>query len=221
LDNENQIPDQDYYRPIFSPWLGYGEFRRYYKLAQGATLVSPDRCWIIYSLCRQALFVEGDIWECGVYKGGTAAMLAKIVSDKAPFKRLHLFDTFAGMPDTDSNLDLHKCGDFKDTTLDVVKKYVGETALTVYHPGKIPLSFSGQENSRIAFAHIDVDIWQSVIDCCDFIFPRLSAGGFIVFDDYGFPTCPGARNAVDLYFSEKEVIPLVLPTGQAIIFKSR
>jgi len=221
MNTKKPIPDQEYYRPVFAPWLGYGEFRRYYKRAKGATLVSADRCWILYSLCRQALFVEGDIWECGVYKGGTAAMLARIVDEHAPYKRVRLFDTFAGMPEADSGRDMHQRGDFNDTTLDAVRKYIGASASTEYHPGLIPCTFSGMEQSRIAFAHIDVDIWQSVIDCCEFIFPRLSAGGFMVFDDYGFPTCPGARAAVDAYFAGREVVPLVLPTGQAIVFKSR
>jgi len=148
-------------------------------------------------------------------------MLARIVDEHAPYKRVRLFDTFAGMPEADSGRDMHQRGDFNDTTLDAVRNYIGASASTEYHPGLIPRTFSGMEQSRIAFAHIDVDIWQSVIDCCEFIFPRLSAGGFMVFDDYGFPTCPGARAAVDTYFAGREVVPLVLPTGQAIVFKSR
>ena len=213
--------DAKYYRPLFSPWLGYGDFARYYDLAKSRTLVSPDRCWVIYSLCRQALFLDGDIWECGVYKGGTAAMLAQIVHDGSPTKRLHLFDTFEGMPETDHANDLHRKGDFSDTTLTGVKSYVKQNDIAVYHQGFIPDTFRGLESSRIALAHIDVDIRQSVTDCCDFIFPRLSVGGFLVFDDYGFPSCPGARQAVDTYFTGREIVPLVLPTGQAVIFKSK
>jgi len=48
--------------------------------------------------------------------------------------------------------------------------------------------------------------------------PQFSAGGFF-FDDYGFPTCPGARQAVDEFFADKPEVPLVLPTGQAIVIK--
>jgi O-methyltransferase len=57
------------------------------------------------------------------------------------------------------------------------------------------------------------------MDCLNFIWPRLSQGGFIVFDDYGFPTCPGARAAVDEFFHAKDFRPLCLPTGQALVFK--
>lgn len=43
--------------------------------------------------------------------------------------------------------------------------------------------------------------------------PRLSSGGIIVFDEHGFPSCPGARAAVDDFLADKPEIPLVLPTG--------
>jgi O-methyltransferase len=66
---------------------------------------------------------------------------------------------------------------------------------------------------------VDVDILDSVKACCEFLYPRLQAGGFLVFDDYGFPSCPGARQAVDRYFRDKREVPLVLPTGQAVVFR--
>ena len=216
-----RIPDGKYYRPLFSPWLGYGDFSHYYDLAKARTIVSPDRCWVLYCLCKQSLSVEGEIWECGVYKGGTAAMLAGIAGRGAPGKRVRLFDTFQGIPETDAIVDIHKKGDFHDATLADVRDYVKHKDITVYHQGLIPQTFDGLEASRIAFAHIDVDIWKSVMDCCTFIFPRLSVGGFMLFDDYGFPSCPGARKAVDEFFSDKTEVPLVLPTGQAVVFKSK
>ena len=64
-----------------------------------------------------------------------------------------------------------------------------------------------------------MDIYKSVIDCCEFIYPRLLKGGVLIFDDYGFRSCPGAKKAVDYFFRDKIEVPLILPTGQAIIFK--
>jgi O-methyltransferase len=89
-----------------------------------------------------------------------------------------------------------------------------------FHKGLIPETFLGLEESRIAMAHVDVDIYSAVRACCEFIFPRLRVGGFMVFDDYGFPTCPGARTAVDEFFVGRSATPLVLQTGQAVVFKS-
>jgi O-methyltransferase len=123
------------------------------------------------------------------------------------------------MPATDSEKDLHQKGDFRDTSLEAVRAYVGNDDLCVFRPGFIPDTFQGLESSQIAFAHIDLDIYRSILDCLNFVWPRLSAGGFVVFDDYGFPSCPGARAAVDEFFSSRSCVPLCLPTGQAVVFK--
>ena len=217
----DDIADRDLYQPLFSPWLAErGEFRRYYDIAAPRTLVSADRCHVLYTLLLQALHVAGDVWECGVYKGGTAAMLAALLADKGKSQqRLFLFDTFEGMPETDATEDLHKKGDFADTSVEAVTAYVGHGDLCVVRKGFIPDTFAGLETAQIAFAHIDVDIYRSIIDCLVFIWPRLSSGGFVVFDDYGFSSCPGARAAVDTFFRDKACVPLCLPTGQAVVFK--
>jgi len=116
--------------------------------------------------------------------------------------------------------DSHQKGDFEDTSFSAVKARVGRDDIVRFHQGFIPETFTGLEESKISFAHVDVDIYRSVLDCCEFIMQRLTPGGFVVFDDYGFPSCPGAKEAVDEFFGERQEKPLVLPTGQAVIFNS-
>ena len=210
------IRDSELYEPFYSPWRSPAFVAQYKKISP-YTLVSEDRCYVLASLATQALRLEGEVWECGVYKGGTAMLLAECLS-AAP-RVLRLFDTFEGMPKTDSARDLHKAGDFSDTSFEAVRSLVRGDFIH-FHKGLIPATFSGLESARIAFAHVDVDIYSAVLECCDFIFPKLCVGGFMVFDDYGFPSCPGARIAVDRFFLGRTAIPLVLPTGQAVVFKS-
>lgn len=209
-------PDEELYNPLFSPWLGK-EFGDLVAPFQEWTLVSPDRLWVLASLAEQAVG-KGEFWECGVYKGGAAMLLSHILARSGPpGTPLRLFDTFAGMPESDPVRDRHGPGDFQDTDEEAVAARVPSA---IIHPGFIPDTFQGLEDARIGFAHVDTDIYQSVLDCCHFIYPRLATGGFLIFDDYGFPTCPGAREAVDEYFSARnEARPLVLPTGQAVVFK--
>ena len=146
-------------------------------------------------------------------------MLAKIIIENGAEKKLFLFDTFAGMPATDKNRDLHREGDFSDTSAEQVTAFIDAPNVAVLRKGYIPDTFSGLESHRIAFAHIDLDIYRSVIDSLKFIWPRLSSGGSIVFDDYGFPSCPGALQAVDEFFARTVAHPLCLHTGQALVFK--
>jgi len=75
------------------------------------------------------------------------------------------------------------------------------------------------EAERFCFVHVDADIYRSVLDACAFFWPRLSPGGVLVFDDYGFESCPGAKRAVDEYFAGAMDRPWYLPSGQCVVVK--
>jgi len=60
---------------VFSAWLGDPDFRRLYDGIERYTVVSPDRCYMLFALARYASQLDGDFAECGVYKGGTALLL--------------------------------------------------------------------------------------------------------------------------------------------------
>ncbi len=214
------IPNPELYRPIFSPWLGGGEFGRLRDAVTARTLVSADRLWVLYCAAKQMLAHPGDFVECGVYRGGTARMFAELIDgNESTARRLHLFDTFAGMPATDPDVDKHMQGDFSDTDLATVQKFVGQRPFISWHVGRFPETFAGVPWKEIALLHIDVDIKQSVLDTLDHLFSKVRTGGLVIFDDYGFSSCVGARLAVDQFFSGRKEVPIVLPTGQALVIK--
>jgi len=74
----------------------------------------------------------------GVYRGGTARRLRHVVDGARSSRRLYLFDTFGGMPSTRKGLDLHRSGDFSDTSLGAVSDFVGKEDGIVYRRGLIP-----------------------------------------------------------------------------------
>jgi len=215
------IPDAALYAPLYSPWKR-DEFQVLYAAIQDFTLVGPDRAWVLYTLSRQAMAVSGAFVECGVYRGGTAVLMAKVLeqSGVAVNKPLHLFDTFCGMPQTTRGVDLHKAGDFADTNAAAVRARLPPRITCELHAGVIPQTFAALTDLQVAFAHIDLDIYRAVLDSCEFLYPRMTRGGFMVFDDYGFASCPGARSAVDEFFANKPENPLCLSTGQALVFRN-
>ena len=70
------------------------------------------------------------------------------------------------------------------------------------------------------FVHADADVYPSTKDICEFFYPRLTPGGLIIFDDYGYSGAPGAKKAVDEYFKNQPDKVTVIPGGQAIVVKS-
>lgn len=197
-------------------WNQDPNFMDIWKKIQGRTLVDYLRCHILYQASISTQSVPGRVAEVGVYKGGTAYLLGRTLGNRA----LHLFDTFAGMPETDPKKDLHRKGDFSDVSIEGVQKFLEEFGKHVeIHRGFFPETAKNLDGTW-SFVHVDADIYQSVLDCAAFFWPRMPTGGIMIFDDYGFPSCPGAKMAVDEYFSKiSKKVALYLPTGQYFSLK--
>jgi O-methyltransferase len=213
------VPDLDLYRPLFSPWEGQADFKRYFDPVRPHTLVGSERCWILLQMMRHALALTGDFAEFGVFRGGTALLAAEVLRDAHDHRPLHLFDSFAGMPTTSTGEPFAR-GDLGQTSKAAVRDLVAPAGVKVeMHSGYIPDTFRETGIAQLAYAHVDVDLYQSVLDCIEFVYPRLVPGGIIIFDDYGFPSCTRAREAVDQAFAALPEKPIYLPTGQAMVIK--
>jgi O-methyltransferase len=204
--------------PKVSPFWDYdADFNRLHQQLIGYTVVSKERCFMIYQLARQAAHIPGDVAEVGVYKGGTAKLLARVFASSD--KSIHLFDTFSGMPPPNPEKDFIKKGAFGDTNLERVKGYLNDCEDILLYKGIFPETAKSIEDRMFCFAHIDADIYRSVMDCCEFFYPRLQNGGIMIFDDYGDRSCPGAKAAVDEFFADKVEMLCYLTTGQCIVIR--
>jgi hypothetical protein len=206
--------------PLFSPWLGHPDFQSIYEGAEPYTLVSPDRCYMLIELARYARHLAGDFAECGVWNGGTALLLARTLGTSAS-KKLYLFDSFEGLPKVNGEKDSwFSEGQYRANSIGAVKAVLSDFRNMIdIRCGWIPETFRGLEERRYAFAHIDVDIYQSNLDCCAYFYPRLVPGGVLLFDEYCFAAARGEKDAVDEFFADKPERPIALPTGQAFVLK--
>ena len=200
---------------IFPLWNDDEQFNTLMEQIRNHTLVDKIRCFMLYQFSRHVASLRGDIAEVGVYKGGTAKLLAKSFESKG--KIVHLFDTFTGMPESDTARDFHMAGDFGDTSLEKVRNFLSDCINVRFYQGFFPETSKPVENTTFCIVHVDADIYQSISDCCRFFYPRLERGGIMVFDDYGFISCPGAKIAVDEFFLDKPEKPCYLPTGQCFV----
>jgi O-methyltransferase len=210
-----EIKDAQLYRPMFSPWLS-SEWSERLRAHDPRSLLSLHAKYILYCVALDSTRrCSGELAECGVYKGGTAKILAEL----APDRPVNLFDTFCGMPETDPDRDLHKAGDFADTTLESVRAYLAGHANVKCVAGMIPRSLDAVRDRKFSFVHIDLDIYSSIKAACEFFYPRMERGGILLFDDYGYPSCPGARVAVDEFFSDKPETKMAMITAQCSVQK--
>jgi O-methyltransferase len=197
-------------------WQDAAGFAPLWRVARTRTLLDEARAQTLFQLARHASQLDGAMAEIGVYRGGTARLLASVAD--AASRELHLFDTFVGMPRADER-DLHMSGDFWQTSLEEVQRFVGGFRSTVFHQGEFPATAPPVAKQRFSFVHVDVDIARSVEACCEFFYPRLVPGGVLLFDDYGFTSCPGAKLATDAFFADKPEPVMHLTTSQALVLK--
>jgi O-methyltransferase len=102
----------------------------------------------------------------------------------------------------------HGVGDFRDTTLDAVRAVVSELANVELVQGVFPASAAGLKDLRFAFVHLDLDWYRSTRDALEWLLPRMSAGGAIVLDDYGWKHCPGVKQAIEEFELEvRQTVP--------------
>jgi O-methyltransferase len=160
--------------------------------------------------------VEGDFAELGVYQGGSA----RLIHHYAPERVLHLFDTFSGFDAREIARPEQK-GQFADTSVAAVLKRIAPlNANVIPHVGRFPDSVPEELRSRrVAFVHLDADLFAPIIAGLEFFYPRTSRGGVVVVHDYN--AWPGARCAVDEFFADKSEVPIPMPdkSGSAIIVK--
>ncbi|HUB86539.1 MAG TPA: TylF/MycF/NovP-related O-methyltransferase, partial [Verrucomicrobiae bacterium] len=69
--------------------------------AKRYTMATPDRCRHLWDACKQVLGrnVPGSFVECGVWKGGSSAIMALALRNSGQNRALHLFDSFEGLPE--------------------------------------------------------------------------------------------------------------------------
>jgi Macrocin-O-methyltransferase (TylF) len=200
-----------------------GDFLADYERFDRSNYRSFDRKFAMKELLKLALPLDGDVAECGVFRGASAFLLAKGIASLAPEKKLHLFDSFAGLSEPKPELDgshWHS-GDLACGLAEVASNLKQYANLIVFQPGWIPEKFSEASEKQFCFVHVDVDLFAPTHDALAFFGPRMVPGGLIVCDDYGFETCPGARRAMDEYARASGQTVVHLPTGQGIISVGR
>lgn len=135
--------------------------------------------------------VPGDAADLGAYRGGSSLVMRRL----APSRRLHVFDTWEGNPYDEAGCH-HGKGDWK-ADFNECRRVVGNSDLTVYHRGVFPATAQAADLGRFSFVYVDMDTEQATRDALDFFWPRMSPGGKVLIDDYGWHACPGVKRAVD------------------------
>lgn len=190
----------------------------YGRLLIDGNVVQPlEDFFNLYQFVLQVQDLPGDLAELGVYRGGSAKLMALL---KGP-KPLHLFDTFAGMPEVCAGVDRHHRGDFSQTELSAVQRYLEPCPDVFFYPGWFPESAAAlaQTPTQFCLVHLDADIYPSTLAGLKFFYPRTVKGGVILCHDYSNVDCPGVKKALAEFLADKPERAIALWKTQCLLIK--
>ena len=109
---------------------------------------------------------------------------------------------------------------YSDATLyPSVQKRFAHMANVKVIKGFVPESFAEGSPESIAFLHVDLNSPAAEAAALEVLFDRVTAGGYVLFDDYGWFAARKQKEAIDAFFAPRGYAVLELPTGQGLVIK--
>lgn len=207
----------------YAPWLSDTEFLLWYGKIAANTLVDQYRCFELWELLGQLRDTPGDIIEVGVWRGGTGALIAHRAQALRGHRKTYLCDTFSGVVKATDHDTTYRGGEHADTSEDQVREFLSRLEIdnAVILAGIFPdVHRQAVSDKTFCFVHIDVDVYQSAKEVFEFVWPRLSVGGVIVFDDYGFESCDGIPKLLEEYRFQPGKLVIHNLNGHALIVRT-
>ena len=182
--------------------------------------------WRLHTLAwaaKNSLNIEGDFVECGVFKGFCSGVLFDYLDFQDIPRQAYLYDTFEGLPEETSTeaerLVWDYSGHAKDSVYNGVCEKFSKFGNVNIVRGTVPDSFKVAVPEKIAFLHIDMNSEQAEMLALEHLFDKLTPGGFIVFDDFGWMSNRNQMSAELAFMNERGQHVMELPTGQGLVIK--
>jgi O-methyltransferase len=180
-------------------------------LIRRSTMLGPAR---IQSLSRLAQRIEdeqipGDVVECGVYRGGSAAIFARRATHSRLGRTVWLFDAFRGMPPATASDGPEAdgwVGNLRSSPRRVerlLRRTGADMSRVRIVPGLFQDTFPTAHIPRIALLNLDADWYESIKLCLETFYDAVAVGGFVSIDDYRL--WPGCQQAVDEFIRKRQL----------------
>ena len=165
---------------------------------EAETMIGMQRLTSLQN-CVETVLAEdipGDLVETGVWRGGACILMRAVLAAHGDTTRsVWLADSFQGVPRSDA---VNYKAD-KGIRADLAAGILGVSEAEVranferyglldekvrFLPGWFKDTLHNAPIDRIAVLRLDGDLYESTIQALDALYPRLSAGGFCIVDDY-------------------------------------
>lgn len=151
--------------------------------------------------------VKGDLIETGVWRGGACIfMRAVLAAYGIKDRKVFVADSFEGLPKPDVEQYPADKGDrihlftylavSQDEVENNFRKYALLDKQVVFLKGWFKDTLPQAPVDKLAILRLDGDTYGSTMNSLEYLYPKLSRGGFCIIDDYALQGC---KSAVDNY----------------------
>jgi O-methyltransferase len=146
--------------------------------------------------------VPGDFIETGVWKGG-ACILAKYIFNQYNLnKKVFVADSFQGLPSPDvvnypvDAGDIHYTLSYLSISSEMVRENFRRFDLlddnVIFLEGWFKDTLPTAPIDKLSILRVDGDMYESTMQALDYLYPKLSVGGYCILDDWCLPRCRAA-----------------------------
>ena len=159
---------------------------------QSITMVDKSRFDTIVRNSHIIKEIEGDVMECGVWRGGMSIFLSKFFEDR----NIWVCDSFEGFQpleiakyDYEDEVHTPNYDDMIKVSIEEVKSNFENFGLPVngerikFLKGWVKDTLKTDEIKKISLLRIDVDSYSATKEILDLLYSKVSIGGIIIFDD--------------------------------------
>jgi O-methyltransferase len=174
------------------------------------TMVGTARLRNVADLVNRTLDddIPGDYIEAGAWRGGCCILMRAVLATRAEFRRrVFVADSFEGLPPPNPALHPEDSGDLHHefrqlaVSLEEVKANFARYGLldeqVVFVKGWFDQTLRTLDAASFALLRLDGDMYESTWVALETLYPRLSAGGYVIIDDFG--AVEACRLAVEKY----------------------
>jgi O-methyltransferase len=171
------------------------------------------QCWAAKSVLARK--IPGDFVECGCYKGVSVGIICDYVDFRNSGRHYYLYDLF----EHDKSMIHERMPAHGAELYDAVKARFADLPNVTVTKGFVPQILDEIAPKSIAFLHVDLNNAPAEVGALDRLFDRVSPGGIVLFDDYGWLAYRAQKDAEDAWLATRGYQVLELPTGQGLVFK--
>jgi O-methyltransferase len=205
---------------IVSPWIGYARIVQVEQFdprprehgrdwpPNAETMIGLRRLDSLQDCVADVIRrdVPGDLIECGAWRGGACIFMRAVLKAYEDTSRsVWVADSFEGIPKPDPSIDpqdarLWAGGELAVSVEEAKQNFENYGLLDEqvrFLKGFFIDTLPDAPIESLSVLRVDCDLYESVMQSLEYLYPKVSVGGYVIIDDYG--ALPPAKRAVEDY----------------------